>query len=81
MEEPTINGVRLVKGYMYRLATITPPQRKARHHCMTYLGGGYWNARPFAGTQQVDPSTIASIEPVRDNPARESSDHYMNRRA
>jgi hypothetical protein len=81
MEEPTINGVRLVKGYMYRLATITPPQRKARHHCMTYIGDGAWNARPFAGTQEIDPQTIVHLEPMRPTTGRDSSDHYMNRRA
>lgn len=79
-----IGEVRLVKGYMYRVRTRTGQQKLEREHCMTYLGGNdrgelQFNARPFAGTQALDPATVTSIAPVRMSDGRESPAHYMNR--
>lgn len=74
---------RLVIGDIYTLQTLIPPQRLMRQHCMTYMGNDgqghlLFNARPFAGTQQIHPETIKSISWVAHG-GRDSDRHYMNR--
>lgn len=79
-----IGGVELVPGYMYRIRTKTSAQKYEREHCLTYLGDNRnktlsFNARPFAGTQELRPDEIVKLEPVRPGAGRENPAHYMNR--
>lgn len=74
--------MKLVKGYMYRIQTLTGAQKLKREHLMTYMdenvyGKLLFNARPFAGTQELDPDDIVGIVPVR--PSADTTVHYMNK--
>lgn len=71
----------LVIGHKYRVVTLIPPQRIEREHVVTYLGRLsldnevlYFDARPYAGTQQIVPEHIMSCVRVQ-----KDTNHYMNR--
>jgi hypothetical protein len=77
---PTPSGQDLVTGQKYRITYKAPNWKYARTAVMTYLGpgssDGCWNARPFAGTQDLPDSWVQTVEKV-DN----DTEPYMNRRA
>jgi hypothetical protein len=66
-------------GHIYRLVTLTPPQRKPREHCLTHLGGNDWSARPFAGTQEINPFQIIDWTDLGRSTGADDSRHFMNR--
>ena len=79
---------QLEPGTLYYLRTLSPPQRLEREHVLTYLGkvSGtdnllQFNARPFAGTQEINSKEITAIRRmVRTDPfSREDPQHFMNR--
>jgi len=53
----------LKPGHVYRLHTLTPPQRRVREWVLTYLGsnrnGGLdFSGRPYFGTTTMPPGDI-----------------------
>lgn len=65
--EPPVPGTDWVPGTMYRLLTKTGEQKRPREHVMTFMGKGgvgndwlLFSARPFAGTQMIDPTAVVS---------------------
>lgn len=75
---------KLTEGYLYRIRTLIPPQRLQREHMLTYLGPDTYgklqfSARPYYGTQQIDPDTILMCELVDLARGRYDERHYMNK--
>lgn len=64
--------MNLQRGHQYIIRTLTPPQRLAREHCLTYVGKHFsghslvFDARPIAGTQILDSNDIVSITVTHD---------------
>lgn len=77
--------VKLVKGNVYLLHVIIPPQRLAREDVMTYMGRAEnpeytsWNARPIAGTQELKLEWIKKAVDLGKSQGREDQRHRLNR--
>jgi hypothetical protein len=82
---PLFTNDSFEKGSTYVLHTRWGQQRFDREHVLTYMGDGYWNARPFAGTQQILASTIkyarklSSVPSMQVDGGRGDKRHVMNR--
>jgi hypothetical protein len=68
-----------IKSHVYRLVTLSPPQRKPREWCLTYLGDNDWSARPVAGTLQINPMQIIDWTDLGPNLGRDDQRHFINR--
>lgn len=72
-------GGPFVEGHVYRIRTLRDGDRLEREHVLTYLGGDQWNARPYAGTQQVDVRSITGAEDLGPSGGRDDQRHRMNK--
>jgi hypothetical protein len=72
-------------GREYLIRTKDGQQKYMREHRMSYLGRGLnvrelqFNARPFAGTQQIHVSSIIAVKDIGPSGGREDSQRYMNK--
>lgn len=68
----------------YEIEYLIPPMRKSRYARMSFTGAEndalYFNARPFAGTQQLRAAWIISVRDVGPSGGREDSRRYVDRR-
>lgn len=71
--------MKFTKGNLYKLYVIIPPKRLPRESVLTYLGDNQWNARPAAGTQELDPKWIVAAEDLGRGKGRDDKRHYVNR--
>jgi hypothetical protein len=68
-----------IEGHVYLLRTLRDGDRLEREHVLTYLGGDQWNARPYAGTQQIPMSQITAATDLGDSAGRDDQRHRMNK--
>lgn len=66
-------------GHIYQLRTLRETDRLEREHVLTYLGNGLWNARPYAGTQQIPASQITAATDLGERAGRDDQRHRMNK--
>jgi hypothetical protein len=83
--EPPAPRTQWTEGTMYRILTQASEQKRAREHVMTFMGKGgvgndwlLFSARPFAGTQMIDPSAIVSVERLGISNG-DSEQHFTNK--
>jgi hypothetical protein len=81
-----VEPVNLRRQTVYKIRTLIGSQKLPREHVMTFIdtdrhnGNLIFNARPFAGTQELRWDDIVSIDVIRHNARGRDSDlHYMNK--
>lgn len=70
---------QFTEGHVYLLRTLRETDRLEREHVLTFLGNDQWNARPYAGTQQIPVSQITAATDLGSSAGRDDQRHRMNK--